>query len=348
MRVSQTDIIRTGRFLSILFVCILGNSYGQYNSDIVTKVATAAGNWLKLETSARAIGMGGAFVAAGEGVSAIPYNPAGVSFIKKSEGYYSKTNYVAGITHNVMSYGMKLSGSDFFGVHLFYLDSGLMEETTEEYPTGTGAMFKVISMAFRTVYARRLTDRLKVGISLDYIRDQISTTTMQTFAFDIGSNFETGIYGFRLGMSVSNFGPDVQYHGPGLNQPVDEDDSVDGQLAKITEKFPLPLTFRLGVKNDIMGPNGTFIKNQAHSLTVSVDGINPSDYTIYGSVGCEYGWMDFAFLRAGTHLGHDTAGLSAGGGLKIKTMGLGISVDYAYVDYGILKLTHQVGLSLEF
>ena len=76
--------------------------------------------------------MGGAFVAAGEGVSAIPYNPAGVSFIKKSEGYYSKTNYVAGITHNVMSYGMKLSGSDFFGVHLFYLDSGLMEENSDQ------------------------------------------------------------------------------------------------------------------------------------------------------------------------------------------------------------------------
>mgnify|MGYP000338122621 FL=1 len=97
-----------------------------------------------------------------------------------------------------------------------------------------------------------------------------------------------------------------------------------------------------------MGPEGTFIKNSAHRLTVSVDGVNPSDYTVYGSVGCEYGWMDFAFLRVGTHLGHDTAGLSAGAGIRVKTRGLGVSVDYAYVDYRILKLTHQVGLSLEF
>ena len=51
---------------------------GQYRDipDVVTKVATSAGGFLKLETSARAIGMGGSFVASGRGVSGIPYNPS--------------------------------------------------------------------------------------------------------------------------------------------------------------------------------------------------------------------------------------------------------------------------------
>ena len=42
---------------------------GQYRDipDVVTKVATSAGGFLKLETSARAIGMGGSFVASGRG-----------------------------------------------------------------------------------------------------------------------------------------------------------------------------------------------------------------------------------------------------------------------------------------
>ena len=31
---------------------------------------------------------------------------------------------------------------------------------------------------------------------------------MQSFALDIGSNFNTGIYGFVLGMSVTNLGPE--------------------------------------------------------------------------------------------------------------------------------------------
>ena len=41
--------------------------FGQYRSipDVVTKVATSAGSFLKLETSARAIGMGGSHVASG-------------------------------------------------------------------------------------------------------------------------------------------------------------------------------------------------------------------------------------------------------------------------------------------
>ena len=51
-----------------------------------------------------------------------------------------------------------------------------------------------------------------------------------------------------------------------------------------------------------------------------------------------------AFIRGVTHLFHDTAGLSLGGGLK---WGM-IVVDYAYVNYGILKETHQFGISLVF
>ena len=56
--------------------------------DIVTKVGTSVGNWLKLETDARAVGMGGAQVAAGEGVSAISYNPASIAFMNGTQLYY--------------------------------------------------------------------------------------------------------------------------------------------------------------------------------------------------------------------------------------------------------------------
>jgi len=342
--------MRKHTIISLVVLFLVGSVEGQYRNipDVVTKVATAANNWLKIETCARAVGMGGAYVASGDGVSAVPYNPAGVAFIQGSEGYYAKTNYLVGITHNVLSYGMQLSSSDFFGVHLFYVDSGLMPVTTEAYPNGTGEEFSVTSIAFRTIYARRLTDRLKIGMSLDYIRDQIYTIRMQTLAFDIGSHFDTGIYGFELGMSVSNFGPEVQYHGEGLNQEVPDTTSVDGQLAKVTEHFPLPLVFRLGVKNDIIGKESAFIKSSDHRLSVAVDGINPSDYTVYGGLGCEYGFREFAFARFGLHTGHDTAGMSSGAGVKIRIPGMVVGVDYAVSSYTELKLTHQLGINLEF
>ena len=62
---------------------------------------------------------------------------------------------------------------------------------------------------------------------------------MQTVSYDIGSNFDTGIYGTILGMSITNFGPDVQYKGEDLSVQVADTIDVDGSLQRITDKFPL-------------------------------------------------------------------------------------------------------------
>ena len=109
-------------------------------------------------------------------------------------------------------------------------------------------------------------------------------------------------------------------------------------LSKITKKFSVPLIFRLGIQKDIFGDN----EGGSNRLTVSADAINPIDYTVYGGLGAEYSWNDMAFIRGGTHLFHDTAGLSLGGGVKWSI----IAMDYAYVNYGVLKETHQFGISL--
>lgn len=316
--------------------------------DVVTKVATAAGGFLKLETSARAIGMGGSFVASGRGVSGIPYNSSSIAFIQKSEAYFSQVNYLAGIQHGVLTYGTRISPSDFIGLHLFYLDSGPMSVTTELYPDGTGENFNVFSIAARATYSRSLTDRLKVGASLNYIRDKIAETEMQTVSYDIGSNFQTGIYGTNLGMSITNFGPEIQYKGEDLSVQVADTVDVDGSLQRITDKFPLPLTFRLGIENEIIGPSSSFIKNENHSLLLSFDGIKPSDYVVYGSMGTEYAWQKMYFVRAGTHLNHDTAGLSFGVGGNIRLGKMLLSIDYAFVDYDVLNHTNQVAIGLKF
>tara|TARA_B100000315_G_scaffold260651_1_gene323725 strand:+ start:5337 stop:6365 length:1029 start_codon:yes stop_codon:yes gene_type:complete len=336
-------------FCIVYFLINIASAQYRDKPDVVTKVATSAGNWLKLGTSARSAAMGGAFVAFGEGVTAIPYNPAGLAYIKGSEAYFSRTNYLADITYNVIAYGSSLSPYDYFGINLFYLDSGPMAVTTEQFPNGTGEDFNVLSLSLRLAYARVMTDRLKIGVTVNYIRDEIYTTHMQTLAFDIGSNFNTGIYGFTLGMNVSNFGPEVQYQGEGLQVIVPDTLDVEERLNKVTDKFPLPLLFRLGLKNELMGSSeDALIKSSSHKLTISADANNPIDYTLNGSIGGEYSFKNLAFLRAGTRLGHDTAGFSAGGGLIIGTGKMKIKVDYAFIDYGILEMMHQVGLGLEF
>ena len=88
--------------LSISFV------YMQDNVDIVTKVATSAANWLKLETGTRAIGMGGAYTAVADDVSGIPYNPASVSFVMGQQGFVSTNQYIAGIVLGGASLGQRI------------------------------------------------------------------------------------------------------------------------------------------------------------------------------------------------------------------------------------------------
>ena len=328
------------RIIVLFITSLIFISFGISEDEAITKVATSAANWLKIDNGVRGISMGGSQVASGRGLSGVYYNPSSIAFIESSEAFYSKSMYLAGITHNTLGYGTKLSPTDYFAVHLFYLDSGEMEVTTESSPDGTKEFFSVTNLSLRLAYGKQLTDRLRVGGALKYIREDIFTAYMQSFVFDLGSNFNTGIYDIILGMSVSNFGPEVQFHGSGLEIPVADTTARDGMLSKITKKFSVPLIFRLGIQKDLIGSED----DSVNRLTISMDGINPIDYTVYGGVGLEYSWRNIAFVRGGTRLYHDTAGLSLGGGLKWSMF----EVDYAYVNYGILKETHQFGINLNF
>ncbi len=327
-------------FIPLVFIFTIALSQEIDSPEAVTKVATCAANWLKIESGTRGISMGGSQVASGAGVSGIFYNPASIAFTKSSEVYYSKSYYLAGISHNTLGYVTQISSSDYLGLYLFYLDSGEMEVTTVISPDGTGEMFNVLDLSVRFLYGKQLTDRLRIGAALKYFREDIYTAHMQSLVIDLGSNFDTGIYGFILGMSVSNFGPEVQYEGDALDVTVNDDIAVAGKLSKITNKFPVPLTFRIGLSNDVIGGG----EESIHRLTFSADAINPIDYTVYGGVGVEYSWNNMAFIRGGTKLFHDTAGMSLGGGLKWNIF----AVDYAYVNYGILEETHQFGINLKF
>ena len=341
-------------------IIIFSLVFSQYRDvpDEVNKVATSAGNWLKLETGTRAIAMSGAHVAAGRGVSSIPYNPANVAYIKSPEVFYSRSWYLAGISHNVLGYSMMTSPTDFLSMHLFYLNSGDMEITTEEEPNGTGRTFNVANYCLRANYAKIVTDRLKIGSTLKFIYEDVHTVYMSSLAFDIGSNFDTGIAGTVLGMSVTNFGTETQFKGEGLKVAVDDSISPTGYLEKKTNQFLLPLTFNVGVMWDIplkIINNAIKAEEDAVSMILAFDMSDPMDYDPIGRTGIEFSYKDQFFVRMGMHqipvfgslLGmklHDTARGSFGFGLSAKNF----SVDYAYSNFDALESTHQFGLSYRF
>ena len=304
------------------------------------KVGTAIFRWAEIETGTRAIAMAGSQVASGNDISALPYNPASICLINKNELFTSSSNYLAGTKHYTMAYGTKVTSSDYVGLHLFIFDSGDMPEAVaiEGQESLTGKMFKFQGLAARLSYGRQMTDRLNLGATFKVLNESVTSGDlgMTGVGFDIGSNFDTGIYGMMLGMCISNFGPEARYMGDGLDVPAsDEGESQDEQ--KKTEYHPMPLTFRVGLQNNVYD-DGT------HKVSISADAINPLDYDLYGTFGAEYSFSNMAFARFGSHLGHDTAGISFGGGVNYRNF----TIDFAWSDYGILETHTQFGLGYKF
>ena len=304
------------------------------------KVGTAIFRWAEIETGTRAIAMAGSQVASGNDISALPYNPASICLINKNELFTSSSNYLAGTKHYTMAYGTKVTSSDYVGLHLFIFDSGDMPEAVaiEGQESLTGKMFKFQGLAARLSYGRQMTDRLNLGATFKVLNESVTSGDlgMTGVGFDIGSNFDTGIYGMMLGMCISNFGPEARYMGDGLDVPAsDEGESQDEQ--KKTEYHPMPLTFRVGLQNNVYD-DGT------HKVSISADAINPLDYDLYGTFGAEYSFSNMAFARFGSHLGHDTAGISFGGGVNYRNF----TINFAWSDYGILESHTQFGLGYKF
>ena len=198
------------------------------------KVGTAIFRWAEIETGTRAIAMAGSQVASGNDISALPYNPASICLINKNELFTSSSNYLAGTKHYTMAYGTKVTSSDYVGLHLFIFDSGDMPEAVaiEGQESLTGKMFKFQGLAARLSYGRQMTDRLNLGATFKVLNESVTSGDlgMTGVGFDIGSNFDTGIYGMMLGMCISNFGPEARYMGDGLDVPAsDEGESQDLQ-----------------------------------------------------------------------------------------------------------------------
>ncbi len=231
------------------------------------------------------------------------WNPAGIAFSDGPDLYVSNTELYAGITSNYLGFTMPLGGGNTLGILAQYMNSGDMEVTTLDYPDGTGEQFQVSGLALGMAFTRRLTDRLAVGVTAKMVKETIYRETASTFAFDIGSNFDLGIYGMVLGMSIQNFGVGARFDGPDLNQIVDINDDLQGnpQLTSrlLTEEWPLPIVFRAGIRSDVIGGKSPWFPSDAQRLSILVDANDPFDAVLRGAIGFEYGWNDMFFVRGG-------------------------------------------------
>jgi len=336
----------TGKIIFIIFLL----TFGLLQAGEITKKGTTAAQFLKIGVGARAAAMGESYVAEVNDASAIFWNPAGLAHISKNQVMFVRTNWIADMTYDFAGLVVPLSNIGTFGLFYSGLNMDEMKVRTEYNPEGTGELFSATSLALGLSYARNMTGRFAFGLSGKYIREQIWHESSSTFAMDVGITYNTSLKNLRLGMAITNYGGQMQMDGKDLLVFHDIDPNLKGNnenvIAKLsTEQYDIPLIFRVGMAYDP-------VKTEFHRITISADGVTPNDYKEYLNVGMEYAFRDMVFLRTGYKgigVKDFEGGFSAGGGIKYSmNSGLGIVVDYAYVDWGRLKNVQRFSLSLVF
>ncbi len=336
------------KILLVLVILLLAGYTMQ--AQETSQVGTSMANFLKIGVGPRAIGMGEAFIAMANDASAIYWNPAGIGSLQKNEVLAQTTNWIADTKLYFLGLAFPFGDYGTLGASVYAFSSGDMEETTLSQPEGTGKFFSASDFALSVSYAKSLTDRFLVGLTVKYINESLSRETADAFAFDIGSIFTTSFLNdMKIGIALSNLGTPMKLDGPDLivshdiAPGVPTNKLVDASLA--TQSWDLPLTFRIGVGSYI-------INNEDASVSLEAAVNDTRDYLPRYNIGSELTLNIIGnqkvLLRAGYKGNYDEEGLTFGGGLFLNLASFDFKLDYAFADFNRLGNTHRYAVSILF
>lgn len=270
-------------------------------------------DFLNLDSSARAVGMGGAYTALANDSNALRYNPAGLSRVKANEATLMQNQYALGVTQQYIATALR-SG---LGFQFNYVTLGDIPRTTISNPGGTGGRLNVSDTALGAGYGRAVSPDLGVGAGVKYFSESLGDTTATGWALDFGGMYRVpDVRGLTLGAALLNLGPAVKY-------------------ASAKEK--LPTTLRLG------GAYALSVAKQDLVLALDVDK-TPLDKLRFGVGGETLIDKQYA-VRAGFTTRADAGlGIALGLGWRGRQWG----GDYAFVPIGDLGVAHRVSLTLRW
>jgi hypothetical protein len=293
-------------------------------ANIFEKVGTFDGQFLKIGVGARAEAMGGAFVGVADDASALFWNAAGIARIDpdKSEFSFNHAVWPADLQFTQAGYVFhvkRFPGAFGLSVRSLYMDP--MIETTAYQPNGTGNTFDAGMMTAGFSYARSFTDKFSAGGTIHFIHEGLAEFSQQTYALDVGTLYDVGAMGMRIGMAISNIG---------------------SQITFIQRNGRVPGIFRVGTSMNLL-------QTGDQKLLGSFEFSHPPDNAERLNVGAEYSFQKFVFLRGGYNLNYDAEGLAGGAGFHIPVSVAGqADVDYAYTDMKDLGGAHRFSIRFLF
>jgi hypothetical protein len=299
--------------------------------------------FLKIAPDARGTGMGESFVAVANDVSALYWNPAGLTNTVQDEAIFSHTQWLVDLKHEFAGASFHLSPSDVIGASFTSLHTDPMQVTTETMPGGTGNYFSYGDIAVGATYARKMTDQFSFGITARYVRETIDQLKTDAVLIDLGTYYTMGLGNARFAVVVSNFGSNVSPSGSTV--------TGNGTTASDFQSFSPPTMFKLGVAFE---PYET----EHHRITTSIQLNHPNDNAENFRLGVEYGYDSMFFLRAGVKrtIGESLLGKSTssaedfafGGGVRIPIAVMTVNADYSFANFNDLGAVHRFTVAISY
>jgi hypothetical protein len=327
-------------FSFLLLALFLSNAYAQ-NPNL----GTSGAKFLNIAADARSAAMGGAVVGLTDDVNSVFWNPAGIAHLERSAASFSYMRWFDMFDYNAAAVSFNVEGWGTFAASVAVFTMDKMEITTETDPNGTGRYYDAQDMAIGLSYARFLTDRFCVGITAKIVNQRIWNENASGVAFDVGTQYRLDFQNLTIAMKMSNFGADLQYDGEDLN--VTYDNSSDLPLNRltparlVTDPYPLPLTFQVGIGFDIFTTE--FMKAKG-----AIDAVHPNDNKERVNTGIEFSFFDRLFLRGGYRFKYDQESFTLGAGANIPLAGTFFNFDYAFAKYDVLPSVHRITVGIEF
>jgi hypothetical protein len=319
-----------------IFVLVLLCGFCGIFASSAFSAGTSGGEFLKIGVGERAIGMGGAFSSIADNVTAIYWNPAGLTQLKMREFSVMHLNYLVDIKSEYLSYAHPLGRYGTLGSQLALLISH--HSRRDDFGNEIGDFYNYEGV-FSLAWGRAISKNLSLGLTLKTIYTQLDNDKTSNLAFDFGGLYKSPIEGINLSFVLQNI-------ATGLKFTQDEE--------------PVSPDFKVGISYSAPSPSPSPIKGEG-TKGKGRGFILATDMNFYKigkpniSLGSEYSFVPPVLknTKVSARLGYIQKPSSTLGGLTGLTAGFGLehknkNFDYAFVPFGDLGNTHRFSFSLKF
>ena len=323
----------------LLMIVLLAVSLSTAYAGGTQRIGTAGAQELLIPFGSRGTAMGGAVIATATGVEAMYWNPAGMAGLYGTQAMFSHQPYIAGIDINFAGVATNIEDFGTIGFGAKVVSIGDIEETTTEYPDGTGRNFAPAFTVLNVTYAKVLTSNVSFGATAMYIQETIHDMSASGMAFDVGFVYTPNWQGLAIGLTIKNYGAEMAFSGRGAY--VDADNHP---AEPISSSFDLPSSINMGIAYD-------FFNRDKNLMTVSGTFQSNNYYTDVVQGGLEYTYDSRYSLRAGYTTSEESRylyGLTFGGGINVDMGGTNLTLEYAWTQTEVFDDNQYFTLKANF